>query len=600
MASASRKVDVTIVGGGIAGLTAALRLAQNGCKVTVYEEGKTAGGNLGADNADGSYRDVYPHMFGDWYNNFWKLAEDLGLSRWREFKPMPSCAFLRRGDFPHFKYLTDNGSLRSLVSNLNSGIMPAPDMFLAAYSTIDLLSQDFSPNDILGKQTVNGFITSRPYATARMADMVDGVISNIWGVNSYLTSVFAYQQFAKYQIRRPEPQCWVLKGNANAYFIKPLMAKLESLGCTIKCETTVQYVTVAQGKVDSIGIKSTKGDQKVKREPVENLILAIPPRRLAQLVQEKAPNGSENSGHTGSAIVSVLPQLSQLRRIRSMPIVVLDVSFRRRLPDVPPCYVSLMGSSYELTFVENPELSSQAKTVLCVAASNPYALRSNFKEYPADLGFDLTDGEASKEEMERNEAPYLLLKELNAYIPFKLGNQWGDPSSDVDWENTEKGYRPNKEHLLFINEVGSEEWCPEVSYPEIPNLFFVGDFCKNDITIATVEAAVVSGLRAANALGCKERIGILTEIIKPNYYPESLMAVLKVVLAPYTVGAKLWSASYDSVDSLGKMNWGAGSGDTISLLSRAASLWADSAATAVVAGVKCWEAMGSFYGWRRR
>ena len=96
----------------------------------------------------------------------------------------------------------------------------------------------------------------------------------------------------------------------------------------------------------------------------------------------------------------------------------------------------------------------------------------------------------------------------------------------------------------------------------------------------------------------RKELSILPQSLNPTIILRA--AALKVVLAPYTVGAKLWSASYDAVDSFGKMNWGAGSGETISLLSRAACLWADSAATAVVAGVKWWEAMGSFYGWRRR
>jgi Flavin containing amine oxidoreductase len=597
MANPSARVDVTIVGGGIAGLTAALRLAQSGCKVTVYEEAGTAGGNLGGDKPDGIYHDVYPHMFGDWYNNFWKLVDDLGLSRGQDFKPMHKCAFLQLGDFPNFKYVTDNGSLTSLVSNLTSGIMPVPDMFLAGYSTIDLLSQDFSLN-LLGAQTVNGFLASRPYATAGMADIAELVTSNIWGVNSYLTSAFAFQQFVKYQIRHPVPQCWVLKDNAYNSFIEPLINKLKRFDCDVNVNKTVEHVTISQGKVDSIVIRDVINNEHQTVTPVGNLILAIPPKRLAELVQAKAKGANESEDSKHEPIVSVLPQLSQLRRIRSMPIVVLDVAFRRRLPDIPPCYVSLSRSSCELTFVENPLLSFQGKTVLSVAASNPYALRYNFELFPkSEFGYSFALVESS-EEKEQREWAYLLLKELHDYIPFNLGDRWGDETSDVDWEKTAGGLRTNKQHLLFINEVGSEQWRPKVSYLEkISNLFFAGDFCENSITIATVEAAVVSGLQAANALGRKENVGNLIEIIEPDYYPQSLMAVLKMVLAPYALGAKYWSASSGSFDT---MNWGAGSGEAMSLVSRAASLSADGATAAVIAAMKWWEAMGSLYGWRRR
>ena len=48
MAQAKRAVRVAIAGGGIAGLTAALRLSQRGYQVTLYEEKPWLGGNLGS------------------------------------------------------------------------------------------------------------------------------------------------------------------------------------------------------------------------------------------------------------------------------------------------------------------------------------------------------------------------------------------------------------------------------------------------------------------------------------------------------------------------------------------------------------------------
>ena len=47
--------------------------------MTVYEKDARVGGNLGGDlDPEGNYHDVYPHMFGEWYDNFWKLVADLG------------------------------------------------------------------------------------------------------------------------------------------------------------------------------------------------------------------------------------------------------------------------------------------------------------------------------------------------------------------------------------------------------------------------------------------------------------------------------------------------------------------------------------------
>jgi hypothetical protein len=554
MANASCNVNVTIAGGGIAGLTAALRLAESGCQVTVYEKEGRTGGNLGGVQKNGIYYDFYPHMFGHWYKNFWKLVDDLRICREWEFEPRPTTGFLRRNEFPNFKRLTNSGSLESLASNLTSGIMPVPDMFLTTYSVIDLLSQDFSQRDLLSRQTVNGFLTSRVYMTERVAKLHEAIISNIWAVNSALASALAYQYFSKYQIRQPVPQSWVLKRDAYEQLILPLTNRLKELGCRILKNKTVRSVTVRRGRVDRIGVVDSPS------EPVDNLILAVPPKALARLVQSQAPYRQEDS-EPAEDIVSVLPELSELRRLRSEPIPVLHLTFRRRLPNIPRYSVSLMDSRFKLTFVERPELSSFDKTILSVAASDYYAL-------PDDLDI----------------SKYLVLRELNQYVPFRLGSHYEDVNSDVDWDKT--FFISNKDHPLFINEVGSERWCPEVCYPKISNLFFAGDFCRNFITIATVEAAVVSGLRAAKELLRRENIDNSIEIIEPDFYPKSLMAVLKVALAPYAVGAKCWSVSSDSQAG--------------GLLESATSVLAESTMAASFGAIEWWDAVRSIYGWKRR
>ena len=92
-----------VVGAGMAGLSAAFYLAERGFEVTVYEKEKRAGGNLGAiisqarkrrSLQEGDIFEVYPHMFGDWYNNFWQIMDRVGIGKeasdtWRsmtEFK----------------------------------------------------------------------------------------------------------------------------------------------------------------------------------------------------------------------------------------------------------------------------------------------------------------------------------------------------------------------------------------------------------------------------------------------------------------------------------------------------------------------------------
>ncbi len=606
VATSPAGIKVTVVGGGIAGLTAALRLAQSGCKVTVYEKDASVGGNLGGDrDPQGNYHDVYPHMFGEWYDNFWRLVGELGLSREQDFEQRPTFALLKAGEFPNLKLLTNNGSAASALANLTSGIIPAPDMFLAAYSVIDILSQNFSGKGLKNEQTVNGFLTSRPYATENMLKMHDMIITNIWAVNSYLTSALAYQSFAKYQFRRPTPQCWVLTGDAYSKLISPLVERLKSLGCDVRTNAIVRHVTVKNGRADRICVM----EGSVKDVEVENLILAVPPGRLAQLVMsaETPEVGAPEASDAGDPIVSVLPNLSELRRIRSEPIPVYDVAFRRRLEGIPNYYVSLLDSLFEITFVDVSQPASDGdNTVLAVAVSDFYSLPDDAVEpdaadaapveskhgptpAPSIHHVDYLSAQAQQT------AKFLILKELNRYLPFRLGDRWGDPKSDVDWDKS--FYRSNKDHPLFINEVGSQEWTPKVWDERLPNVYFAGDYVDNPIMIATVEGAVVSGLQAARELARREEIDAKIEITRPQSYPESLMALCKIGLAPYAAVAKCWS---DAQGMFSRAARGAGLREVVGLSGDPAALVAETATKAAEAAIEYWKAMQAIYNLNRR
>ena len=66
--------QVTIIGAGIAGLAAALRLVERGFDVTLLEQDDFLGGKLGAHTHEGRYSADFHehsyHMYLNWYRNF--------------------------------------------------------------------------------------------------------------------------------------------------------------------------------------------------------------------------------------------------------------------------------------------------------------------------------------------------------------------------------------------------------------------------------------------------------------------------------------------------------------------------------------------------
>ncbi|MEB3317660.1 MAG: oleate hydratase [Cyanobacteriota bacterium] len=307
-----------VVGAGIAGLSAAFYLAERGFAVTVFEKEKTAGGNLGATHAHpkqarsedlGDVFEVYPHMFGDWYNNFWQVMEAIGRGKantdvWRamtEFKFLSKPPAGVTSDRPSYRTLRNNGALLSQWSNLVSGIIPLPDMFLASYAALGLLAEDFKDINDLNVATLNDFLNTRFYGTKYVAQFYQMIILYIWSLEPDESSVYACQRFFQYQFRRPSPTAWVLNsGDAYSSIVQPLVHHLKSKWqVKFRFDTPVVAASLNQEKnsVEQLLIIENYSDhpcQKLfpkhpEQEAMRSYVFAVPPETLAALVQTPIP-----------------------------------------------------------------------------------------------------------------------------------------------------------------------------------------------------------------------------------------------------------------------------------------------------------------------
>jgi predicted NAD/FAD-dependent oxidoreductase len=528
--------QVSIIGAGIAGLAAAFRLLQRGFDVCLLEQNSFLGGKLGAHrkHAGDDFHEHSYHMYLNWYHNFWSIVDDIGVTS--SFFPQPMTAYLppmTNGKRARLIETVNVGALGTTMQNLFSGLRCPPDMYLYSYSLLDLVSTPAWRHERLQDTSVLAFMNSRGYMTDQAMSVQQDMLAKAFASPSFLTASSSFRRFLAYGLQCPSPMMWLLRGNTQEALIGPLEAHLQRMARESgrKFEVLSMHA-VTRLELDHAGrIVRLHGHEQedpawlgAAHEPRDgrpfvrdvqgDVILAAPPQAVARLVDEE--------------LYRHAPELGNTRKLRSEPMISMDLYFKRKLPGLPAAIVNLQDSAFDLSFLDTSQAwGIDGNTTLNVVASDATAIAH----------YDHT---MLKE---------LLINGLSRYIPF-------DPS-DIDHARTH--LQTNLREALFTNEVGSDELRPHTECG-IANLFMAGDYTHNPIDVVTIEAAVVSGLQAAEAVRRRARLGQPIEIVLPSTVPEIALLPLKLAGAPYAYAAKamsvssrwLWGAFHEMFPRLGQ------------------------------------------------
>ncbi len=524
--------NVVIVGAGLAGLSASLRLLERGFRVTLIEQDDFVGGMLGAYRGCGKAKatDLYHehsyHMFMNWYYNFWQIADEIGVIG--NFAPRTTFKFLRRGQFPHLTELVNPGGISHARQNLRSGVVSMPEMFLYMYSLIDLLSQPIKTGDFTDYYSVNGFMRSRMYNTRTVAELQQKVWETVWAIPSFDSSAASYKTFLKYGNRVPNPQLWLLKGNKEQYLMQPFLKKLEAskhfkllplsrvtgLQLTRGRISTIQYQRVDKSPSRCPGAWKPVGPPK-SLAVEDELLLAVTPKALTTLVTADLYNAD--------------PALGDVRYLESMEMAAVELHFTKKLEEVPSDVTVLLGADakYQMTFLDYSQIWPDLDHTLLYVTVSDYTSLAALPPEQRRRGRLLLNLAKPRTAVD------YILRELGKFLPFV-------DETIIDLERT--GLKINVGEELFANEVGSWQYRPGAT-TRIPNLFLAGTFCRNHADVATIEGAVVTGLLAAESIRAKHKAGDPIEIIEPETYPESFYLALKLLWAPYAFMAKAWAST---------------------------------------------------------
>jgi flavin-dependent amine oxidoreductase len=487
-------------------MTAALKLLEAGFTVRVLEASSSIGGQFGAVPGKNGFHDFAWHVFAEWCLNFWKLVDTIGLRRDVDFVPRPTTILLRplatTSTLPRAVRVASVGSPETFWSNAASGVAHWSDVMLYAYAQAMLLvDEDLEHEEFLNRVTLNGYVRSLPYHSDVAALLQNELLLRVWAIPSYLISARAYQTYL--QLTAPfnsaSATLFVLRKNFEEGFWQPFLATLNrfpGFSLVRDARLTGIRLTEARDRVDEILIRRA-GESASRREKVRSLIVAIPSQRLLDVVRDA----------DSLALRQCAPGLLGLSKLGAQHTASLTLHFKRRIeiPGVDEEPVALvddletiyavedlaprngLASEYGISFMDIGRLRGAGHpTVLTVLASDVEPL--------IDLG--------DKEACER------VLADLRSYVEFDVG--------DIDWESSH--YRSQASQPLFVNAVGTWEYRPEVRLTNsrhqplvgqidrtISNLYLAGDYCRSQIDVASLEAAMHTGIWAAHALSLARR-----------------------------------------------------------------------------------------------
>lgn len=484
-----KSASVVVVGGGLAGMVAALRLLQRGCAVDIYEAGDRLGGKAGAGLHSERTDDHGYHIFPMWYRNIWKLVDELGIGR--SFIDCDRFMQLSAGQYPEGPSYRNLTSMRYVRHNLFAGVTPLPHTFLFFYAALDLMSQPYSYRAALDRVTVSGFLRSRLYRTEKTSDQFEELMLKGISVPTYQVSAMTMRNVMRYWFHYPEPMLRILDGSLYDKWIVPLQDRIEQLGGKLHFGHRLERLEIHDNTLSKLHFQQSDGGSA--EIPVSRVILAIPCEKLWSLLDD--------------SVIASVPELAKTRYLRSLPMAALNLYFDRPIPHMPKGHINLVGSNYALSFIDVSQFWSEAKgSVLQVIASDFTQLSS-----------------ASPEYVER-----CIIEELARWIP-ALG----------DATLVRSNLLAHHEEPLFMNDVGAWAYRPDAA-TSLPNLYLAGDYCRSAIDLVSMEGAVSTGLLAAEALRRDAGIDEPIEILVPDILPPWLFVLGRLALFPFAMVACLW------------------------------------------------------------
>lgn len=499
---------VAVLGGGMAGLTAAHELAERGFQVTVYER-KALGGKARSipvpGTGAGSRRDLPGEHGFRFFPGFYLNVPD--TMRRIPFSGNPngvhdnlvdaSEAIFAQAGRPDNRFILPSGldeltpeAIRALLTSAANLAGQIPWWEIAFWA--EKMVVFFTSGDLRRRHQWEYMPYSEYLQMDRMSDayrniLVRSFTSTLVAAKETVAStrtitmmveIFLWTMLGRGNDGAPDR---VLNAPTNEAWIDPWHTLLTSLGVDFRVGWTVTGLDFAGGRITGARVTDPHGNAGVV--DADHYVLAVPVERAVPLMSP--------------ALVAADPALGRLRRLRTDWMNGLMVYLKQRTP-ITHGHMAFMDSPWAVTGLTQAQF-----------------WRPDFATTYGDgsvrdcLSLDLSDWDTPGivyGRTARQCTPHQIVDEVLAQVRANLDNGAAIvPDSAIhswflDPAITGSGTpaAANDEPLL-VNTVGSWDDRPEAT-TRIPNLFLAGDYVRVSVNLATMEGANEAGRKAANGV----------------------------------------------------------------------------------------------------
>ncbi|MBI3449347.1 MAG: FAD-dependent oxidoreductase [Acidobacteria bacterium] len=471
-----------IVGGGLAGMTAAHELVRQGMEVILIEAGPRLGGKAGADRFGDDYQEHGNHFFPAWYLNTRRLMDELGILG--NLVDMTRLHQLRRGLYPHYQTLLLPTRLSCIPRNIfAAGHLPWSDSALLVFSFLDLACQGHCDDAELDDLSLDRFLATRSYGDSRVRRGADAMLVESIATPAGRFSASTMQSIVRCWLRYRVPMYSVLNADLQRGLIDPFERTLRALGCRIELDTRVDGLVRSGRSHGQARIDGVRASGKVIRGDV--FVSALPSGVLSRIMDPELLEDARISGVT---------------RLESVPMGAMTVYLRRPIAGLPPEHVILAESRYALSFID---------------------VSQTWGGCPGSV-LTLNIGDvASLIPLPHDQAAECVIDELRSFVSEIR-------ATDVDRHHL----RLNTDTPLLANSIGSWRHRATAGHTAIPNLFLAGDHCRSGVNVTSMEGAVASGLSVARAILAERGLPARREVLEPVPPPLGLLRGFRALLLP--------------------------------------------------------------------